>query len=112
MPLGEVLHALLSEINRAENLRVLRFEAVEDAMKAATDLVLEVKGRLSRALQLTYPSLKRFVFGGLPPVAINHCIAQQSVEPGHSRLAGFEIVPVFNRTEICGLQDVFGERNV
>jgi hypothetical protein len=41
--LGEVLHTLLSEINGSKGLSVLRFQALEDAMKTGADLVLEIR---------------------------------------------------------------------
>jgi hypothetical protein len=106
--LGEVLHALLSEINGAKGLRVLRFQTLEDAMQTGADLVLQIRRWLSGDLQLTCPCLKGSFSGSMSPVAVNHSIAEQTVKPGHNRLAGLEVVPVLKGAEICVLEDVFG----
>jgi hypothetical protein len=110
--LGEVLHALLSEINGTKGLRVLRFEALEDATKTGADLVLEIRRWLSGGLQLTCPCLKGSFSGSVSPVVVNHSIAEQTVKPGHNRFAGLEVVPVLKGAEICGLEDVFGQPGV
>jgi hypothetical protein len=110
--LGEVLHALLPEINGAKGLRVLRFQTLEDAMKTGADLILEVRRWLSGDLQLTCPCLKGSFFGSVSSVAVNHRIAEQTVEPGHHRFAGIKVVPVLKGAEICGLEDVFGQAGV
>lgn len=39
---GKVLHALLSKIDGTEGLGVLRLQAVENAVKAGADLILQV----------------------------------------------------------------------
>ena len=75
MLLGEVLHALLSEIYCAKSLRVFRFQTPEDAMKTGADLVLEIRRWLSGDLQLTCPCLKGSFSGSVSPVAVNHSIA-------------------------------------
>ena len=108
MLLGEVLHALLSEINGAKDVRVLRFQTIEDAMKTGADLVLEVRRWLSGDLQLTGPCLQGSFPGSVSPVAVNHSIAEQTVKPGHNRLAGLEVVPVLKGAEICVLEDILG----
>jgi hypothetical protein len=41
--LSEILHALLSEINGAKGLRVLRFQVLEDAMQTGANLVLHIR---------------------------------------------------------------------
>jgi hypothetical protein len=108
MLLGEVLHALLSEINGAKDVRVLRFQTIEDAMKTGADLVLEVRRWLSGDLQLTCPCLKGSFFGSVSPITVDHSIAEQTVKPGHNRFTGLEVVAVLKGAEICGLEDVFG----
>src|ERR1700722_11917831 len=98
MLLGEILHTLLSEINGANGLRVLRFQTVDDAMKTDANLVLEIGRRLSGDLQLTCPCLKGSFFGNVSPVAVNHSITEQTVKPGHNRFAGLEVVPMLKGT--------------
>ena len=50
---GKVLHTLLSEIDRAKGLRILRFQPLENAMKTGANLVLEIRRWLSIHLQFT-----------------------------------------------------------
>jgi hypothetical protein len=106
--LGEVLHALLFEINGANGLRVLRFQTLEDGMQTGADLVLQIRRWLSGDLQLTRPCLQGSFSGSVSPVAVNHSIAEQTVKPGHDRLAGLEVVPVLKGAEICVLEDILG----
>ena len=81
---GKVLHALLSEINGTKGLRILRFQALEDAMKTGTNLVPEIRRWLSINLQLTCPCLEGSFSGSVSPVAVNDGIAEQTIKPGHN----------------------------
>jgi hypothetical protein len=110
--LSEILQTLLPEIDGTEDLRILRFEPVYDPMQARAHLVVNVWGGLGRGLQLTCPSLKSFVRGRPSPVTINHSVAEQTVEPGHGRLAWFEVVLVLKSAEVRGLENVFGKLRV
>jgi len=110
--LSEILQTLLSEIDGTEDLGILRFEPVYDPVQARAHLVVKVWGWLGRGLQLTCPSLKSFVRGRPSPVAINHSVAEQAVEPGHGRFAWFEVVLVLKSAEVRGLENVFGKLRV
>ena len=112
MLLSKILQTLLSEIDATQNLRILRLEPIQDPMQTGADLVVKVWGWLGRRFQLTGPSLKRFVCGRTSPVAINHGIAEQAVEPGHGRLARLEVVLVLKSAEVRSLDNVFGKRSV
>ena len=81
---GKVLHALLSEINGAKGLRILRFQPLEDAMKTGANLVLEIRRWLSIDVQFTCPCLEGSFSGSMPPVAVNDGIAEQTIKPGHN----------------------------
>jgi hypothetical protein len=106
---GEILHALLFEINGTEDRDVLRFQTVENALKAAANLVLKFRGWLSRGLQFARPCFECPIFGNVSPITVYHCVAQQTVEPSHSRFAGLEVVLMLKGAQICGLEDVFGQ---
>lgn len=110
--LSEFLHALFSQIDGTKNLRVLRFQAVEDGMKTGTDLVLKIRRWLSRTLQLPCPRFKSFVFRNMPSVAVNHSIPEQTVKPGHSRFAGPEVVPMLNGAQVRALENIFGQPGI
>ena len=112
MLLGEVLHALLPEVDGTKNLGVLGFETVYDAVQAGADLVLHVWRWLDGSLQLTCPRLKSFGLGRLPPVAVDYGIAEQAIEPAHSGLVRIEVVLMLKGAKIRGLQNVFGESRV
>jgi hypothetical protein len=112
MLLSEILQPLLSEIDRTQDLRIFRLEALQDPMQAGADLGVKVWGWLYRRLQLTRPSLKSFVRGRPSPVTINHRIAEQAVEPGHGRFAWLELVLVLKGAEVRGLENVFGKLRV
>jgi hypothetical protein len=74
--LSEILQTLLSEIDGAQDLRILRLEPVYDPMQAGTHLVVKVWRWLGGCLQLMCPGLKSFVRGRPSPVTINHSIAE------------------------------------
>lgn len=104
---GELLHTLLAKIHRAQHLRVLRLQPIQHAAKARTNVILQLRRRLSRALQLTRPRLQRPALRSLSPVAVNHRIAKQTIEPGHNRLASLELVAMLKRPQISTLENVF-----
>src|ERR1700730_1471931 len=110
--MSKILQTLLSEIDGAKHLRILRLEAAQDPMQAGADLVVKIRRGLFRRFQLVCPGLKSFVRGRPSPVTVNHCIAEQTVEPGHCRFAGLEVVLVLKSTEVSGLENVFGELRV
>ena len=112
MLLSEILQPLLSEIDRTQDLRIFRLEALQDPMQAGADLGVKVWGWLYRRLQLTRPSLKSFARGRPSPVAINHSIPEQSVKPGHCRFAWLEVVLVLKSAEVRRLENVLGKLRV
>ena len=81
---GKVLHALLSKVNGAKGLRILRFQAIEDAMKTGANFVLELRRWLSIDFQFTCPCLEGSFSGNMSPVAVNDGIAEQTIKPGHN----------------------------
>ena len=109
---SEILQTLLSEIDGAEDLGILRLEPVYDPMQARAHLVVKVWGWLGRGLQLTCPGLKSFIRGLPSPVTIDHRIAEQTVEPGYGRFAWLEVVLVLKSAEVRGLENVFGKLRV
>jgi hypothetical protein len=110
--LSEILQTLLSEIDGAQGLGILRLEPVQDPMQAGAHLVVKVWGWLGRGLQLMGSSPESFVRGCPSPVTINHSIAEQAVEPGHGRFAWLEVVLVLKSTQVRGLENVFGKLRV
>lgn len=72
---GKILYSLLFQINGAQDVRVRRFQPLENPLKAAAYLVLEVRGRLTGAFQLVFPGFKGPVLRGLASIAVNHSIA-------------------------------------
>lgn len=110
--LGEVLHSLLSEINGAKRLGVLRLQATEDAIKASADLVPEIRRRLGKSLQLMRPCRKRSFPGGMAPVAVNHRIPEQAVKPGDGRFIGLKVIPVLKGAKVGSLENVFCQSGV
>ena len=72
---GKILYSLLFQINGAQDVRVRRFQPLENPLKAAAYLVLEVRGRLTGAFQLAFPGFKGSVLRGLASIAVNHSIA-------------------------------------
>ena len=76
MLLSEILQTLLSEIDGAQDLGILRLEPVHDPMQAGAHLVVKVWRWLGGCLQLMCPGLKSFVRGRPSPVTINHSIAE------------------------------------
>jgi hypothetical protein len=78
-------------------------------MKTGADLVLEIGRWLSGDLKFTRPCLKGSFSGSVSPIAVNHSIAEQTVEPGHNRFAGLELVSVLEGAEKCGLEDIFSQ---
>jgi hypothetical protein len=110
--LAEILYPLLSQIDGTQDLGILRLEPVQNPMQTGADLIVKVWRWLGRRLQLTYPSLKSLVRGSPSPVAINHSIAEQAVEPGHGRFARLEVVLVLKGAEIRCLENVFGKFRV
>ena len=107
--LGELLYALLSQVNSAKDLCVLGFEPVQDAMKTGADLILKLNRWLSSALKLPCPCLKRPVFRSSSSIAVNHRIAEQAIEPGRGRFVGLEVVSLLEGAQVCGLENVFSQ---
>lgn len=109
---GKIRRVLLLQIDRADRFRVLRLQPVHDAFKATAYLVLDVRSWLGNPFQLARPRLQSPLFRALPPGAVNRSIAQQPVEPGHSRFAALEVVAVLKRAKICGLENILGQPRI
>lgn len=109
---GEILGRLLSKIDGAQDVGVFRFQAVHNAIQARTDFVLYLRGRLDSCFQFVFPGLQSPVSGFLPPVVVDHSIAQQAIEPSDSRFVRLEIVLMLERAQVRGLENVFGERGI
>jgi hypothetical protein len=109
---GKILHRLFTQINGTEDIRVFRFQAIYDAVQAGANLALEARRWLDRSFQFTFPRLKGSVSRLLPPVVINHSVAEQAIKPADSRFARLEIISMLECPEVGCLKNVFGKPGI
>jgi hypothetical protein len=110
--IGKLLNSLLSKINRTKDFGILRLQAFNNAVKAGACFLLLCGRRLNRRFQFKSPGLQGFAFRCVAPVAVDHRIPQQPIEPGQYRFLCFEIVLVLEGSKIGSLQNVFRDRAI
>ena len=106
--LREGLECIFCEVDFADDLAVCRLEFVEDVVDALADDLLGGCVELVFDGEIFRPLLESTVFGGAVAVVIDDGVAQDAVEPCDGRLVAAQGRGLLHRTNVGGLDDVFG----
>ena len=103
---------ILGEINFSKERSVGCGQSVKRPCDALTGGVFEKRIGRGFGFEFTRPTIEGQAFRSAAAVVIDKGVAQNAVKPGDGGLILAQLAGGFERTDVGGLQDVFGERAI